>query len=214
MRGIFFLALPAAVGLLLLGRPIVRLIFERGAFDAHSTDMVVWALGFYALGLVAHSLLEVLARAFFAMQDTATPVAVSIGGMVLNVGLSLALVAAFHGLGWMPHGALALANSLATIVEMSALIYFLRRKIHWGLDRAGWLSLGRTVLASGVMAAALWLWSSALVSASVWILGLGGILAGAAVYVMASLALGSSEAHSILRAVLARILPAAEKPVL
>jgi putative peptidoglycan lipid II flippase len=211
MRGIFFLALPATVGLILLGRPVVRLIFERGAFDAHSTDMVVWALGFYALGLVAHSLLEVLARAFFAMQDTATPVAVSVGGMALNVGLSLALVAVFHGLGWMPHGALALANSLATIVEMSVLIYFLRRRIGWGLDRAGWLSLGRTVLAAGVMAGALWIWLSSLGSASVWILGLGGILLGGSVFYAASLALGSTEARSTLKAVLARIQPGAEK---
>ena len=142
------------------------------------------------------------------MQDTATPVAVSVGGMVLNVGLSLALVGVFHGLGWMPHGALALANSLATIVEMAVLIYFLRRKIQWGLDRAGWLSLGRTLLASGVMAAALWIWAVVFGSFSVWILGLGGILAGAAVYVLASLALGSTEARSTLRALLARIRPA------
>ncbi|MGB7537966.1 MAG: murein biosynthesis integral membrane protein MurJ [Anaerolineales bacterium] len=212
VRGIFFLALPAAVGLILLGRPIVRMIFERGAFDAHSTDMVVWALGFFAAGLVAHSLLEVLARAFFAMQDTATPVAVSVGGMLLNVGLSLALVVAFNGFGWMPHGALALANSLATIVEMTVLIYFLRRKIEWGLDRAGWLSLGRTVLASGGMAAALWIWCGALGSVSIWILGLGGILLGTAVFIAASLALGSTEARSTLRAVLARIQPATEKP--
>lgn len=211
MRGIFFLALPSAVGLILLGRPIVRMIFERGAFDAHSTDMVVWALGFYALGLVAHSLLEVLARAFFAMQDTVTPVSVSVGGMLLNVGLSLALIPVFNGLGWMPHGALALANSLATTVEMAVLIYFLRRKIQWGLDRAGGLSLGRTVLASAAMAAALWIWSGAAGSASIWILGLGGILLGTAVFGAASFALGSTEARSMVQAVLTRIRPRAGK---
>ncbi|MBN2084026.1 MAG: murein biosynthesis integral membrane protein MurJ [Anaerolineales bacterium] len=211
VRGIFFLALPSAVGLILLGRPIVRMIFERGAFDAHSTDMVVWALGFYSLGLVAHSLLEVLARAFFAMQDTVTPVSVSVGGMLLNVVLSLTLVSVFRGWGWMPHGALALSNSLATIVEMTVLIGFLRRKIRWGLDHAGWLSLGRTMLASTVMAAALWIWSGAAGSASVWILGPGGILLGTAVFGAASFALGSTEAHSMARAVLSRIRPAAKK---
>jgi putative peptidoglycan lipid II flippase len=213
VRGIFFLALPAAVGLILLGRPIVRMIFERGVFDVHSTDMVVWALEFFAVGLVAHSLLEVLARAFFAMQDTVTPVTVSIGGMMLNVALSLALVAAFREIGWMPHGALALANSLATIVEMTVLILFLRRKIQWGLDRAGWSSLGRTVLASGLMAAALWVWCDALGSVSVWILGIGGILLGGSVFIAASLALGSTEAHTTLRALLARITPVAEEPI-
>jgi putative peptidoglycan lipid II flippase len=199
LRGIFFLALPAAVGLILLARPIVQMIFQRGAFDSHSTDMVVWALSFYAVGLAAHSLIEVLARAFFAMQDTATPVAVSVGGMLLNVVLSLLLVTLFYALGWMPHGALALANSLATIVEMGVLILLLRRKIQWLMDRAGWWSLGRTALASAGMGAVLWIWRAALPSASVWILGPGGILLGVSAYGLASLLLGSTEAASMLR---------------
>jgi putative peptidoglycan lipid II flippase len=207
LRGVFFLALPAAVGLILLARPIVRMIFERGAFDPHSTDMVVWALVFFALGLVAHSLLEVLARAFFAMQDTVSPVAVSVGGMLLNVALSLLLVSLFYQLGWMPHGALALANSLATIIEMTALILLLRRKIQWLMDPAGWLSLGRTVLASSALAAVLWIWCGVMQSASVWILGLGGILLGTAAYGAASLLLGSPEALSTLRTVRSRLRP-------
>jgi putative peptidoglycan lipid II flippase len=205
LRGVFFVALPATVGLLLLARPIVRMIFERGAFDTQSTDMVVWALGFYALGLAAHSLLEVLARTFFAMQDTATPVAVSVGGMLLNVALSLALVKLFYRLGWMPHGGLALANSLATIVEMTAMILILRRRIQGLFDRAVWLSLGRTVLASAGLACALWLWRAALPSASIWLLGLGGILLGVGVYAAASLLLGSPEARSTLQSVHSRL---------
>jgi putative peptidoglycan lipid II flippase len=205
LRGIFFLALPSAVGLILLARPIVRMVFERGAFDSHSTDMVVWALGFFAIGLVAHSLLEVLARAFFAMQDSATPVAVSVGGMLLNVALSLVLVSVFYSLGWMPHGALALANSLATIIEMTALILLLRKKIQWLMDRAGWLSLGRTILASTALAAVLWIWSGALQSASVWLVALGGIFLGVMVYGAASLLLGSPEARSTLQAAYAKL---------
>jgi putative peptidoglycan lipid II flippase len=205
LRGVFFLALPAAVGLIFLARPIVRMVFERGAFDAHSTDMVVWALVFFALGLVAHSLLEVLARAFYAMQDTASPVAVSVGGMVLNVVLSLLLVSLFTAIGWMPHGALALANSLATIIEMTVLVLLLRRKIRSLMDRAAWLSFGRTALASAALAVALWIWGGAMQSASVWILGLGGILAGMIVYGAASLLLGSPEAASTLRAIGTRL---------
>jgi putative peptidoglycan lipid II flippase len=205
LRGVFFLALPAAVGLILLARPIVRMVFERGAFDAHSTDMVVWALVFYALGLVAHSLLEVLSRAFFAMQDTISPVTVSVGGMVLNVVLSLLLVSVFYRFGWMPHGALALANSLATILEMTVLILLLRRKIHWLMDRAGWLSLARTILASAVLAAVLWIGCSVLPSASIWIVGLGGILVGIVAYGVASFLLGSPEAKSTLHAMTSKL---------
>lgn len=207
LRGIFFLALPAAVGMILLARPIIRMIFERGAFDAHSTDMVVWALCFFTLGLVAHSLLEVLARAFYAMQDTVSPVSVSVGGMVLNVALSLVLVSIFYGLGWMPHGALALANSLATIVEMTVLIILLWKKIQWLLDRTGWLSLGRTVLASALLAAALGIWCNTTQSASIWLVGLGGILLGVFVYGAASLVFGSPEARSTLQAVYAKLRP-------
>jgi putative peptidoglycan lipid II flippase len=217
LRGVFFLALPAAVGLFVLARPIVRMVFERGAFDAHSTDMVSWALMFYALGLVAHSLLEVLARAFYAMQDTASPVAVSVGGMALNVVLSLLLIAVFTAAGRMPHGALALANSLATVVEMAVLVLLLRRKIRWLMDRSAWLSIGRTILASALLGAALWIWGGAMQSVSLWILGFGGIAGGMAVYIAASLLLGSTEAASALRTIIARlrsILPAgrAENP--
>ncbi len=205
LRGVFFLALPASIGLILLARPIVQIIFERGAFTIQSTDMVVWALYFYAAGLVAHSIVEVLTRAFFAFQDTVTPVAVSVGGMILNVALSLLLVASFSAAGWMPHGALALANTLATALEMTALLVFLRRKIFRLLDRDGWLSLGRTVFSAAVMAAALWFWMQVLHIESKWIAGLGGMAVGLAVYAGISLAIGSQEARSTLRMVVARI---------
>jgi putative peptidoglycan lipid II flippase len=211
LRGVFFLALPAAAGLLLLARPIVRMIYERGTFDSHSTDMVAGALVFYALGLFAHSLLEVLARAFYAMQDTVSPVAVSVGGMILNVVFSLTLVSVFYSLGWMPHGALALANSLATIVEMGVLVLLLRRKIQWLMDRAAWLSIGRTVLASTAMAGALWFWSGAMQSASKWALGLGGIALGIGVYGAASLLLGSPEAAALRRAAATRLQTVKDK---
>jgi putative peptidoglycan lipid II flippase len=205
LRGVFFLALPASIGLILLARPIVQIIFERGAFTPQSTDMVVWALSFYAAGLVAHSIVEVLARAFFALQDTVTPVTVSIGGMVLNVALSLLLVGAFSAAGWMPHGALALANTLATALEMTALLIFLRRKTLRLLDRDGWLSLARTVCSAAGMAAALLVWTQILHIESKWIAGLGGITVGVAVYTGVSLAIGSQEARSTLRMVVARI---------
>ncbi|HEY5119016.1 MAG TPA: lipid II flippase MurJ, partial [Anaerolineales bacterium] len=205
LRGVFFLALPASVGLILLARPIVRIIFERGAFTVQSTDMVVWALYFYAAGLVAHSIVEVLTRAFFAFQDTTTPVAVSVSGMILNVALSLVLVGAFSAAGWMPHGALALANTLATAVEMTALLIFLRRKILRLLDRDGWLSLARTVLSAAVMAAALLIWTQIFHIESKWIAGLGGIAVGLAVYCGVSLAIGSQEARSTLHTVVARV---------
>ena len=120
--------LPASLGLVLLRKPIVALLLERGAFTAELTQMVAWALLWYAAGLVGHSLLEIAARAFYALQDTRTPVVVGAGAMALNVGLSLGLAWAFSRWGWMPHGGLALANSLATALECLVLLVLLRRR--------------------------------------------------------------------------------------
>ena len=86
LRMVFFLCLPATVGLVVLGRPLVSLIFERGAFVATSTDAVTWALAFYALGLVGHAGLEIVARAFYALHDTITPVWVGALAVMLECG--------------------------------------------------------------------------------------------------------------------------------
>jgi putative peptidoglycan lipid II flippase len=205
LRGVFYLALPSSIGMILLATPVIQIIYERGVFNAQSTQMTVWALYFYAAGLVAHSMVEVLVRAFYAMQDTVIPVAVAVGGMILNVALSLVLVAAFSFSGWMPHGGLALANSLATFIEMTALILILRRKIQRLMDRDGWLSLGRTVISATAMAGSLLLWIQLLPNESKWIVGLGGIAVGVAVYLAVSLAIGSQEARSTLRTVITRV---------
>src|SRR3989304_3907381 len=73
LRGVLFLALPATLGLMLLRTPIVAMLFQRGAFTAESTSLVAWALLWYAVGLPAHAVLEVVVRAFFALQDTLRP---------------------------------------------------------------------------------------------------------------------------------------------
>ena len=70
LRAVLYVTLPAAVGLIVLRRPLVQLLFERGAFTAASTHMVAGALALYALGLPAHSVVEIIVRAFYAMHDT------------------------------------------------------------------------------------------------------------------------------------------------
>ena len=73
------LTVPAALALILLGRPLIQLMYHRGAFDAAATEAVFTALRFYALGLVGHASLELAARVFFARQDTVTPLLVAAG---------------------------------------------------------------------------------------------------------------------------------------
>ena len=119
---VFFIALPAMAGLLILGKPIVELLFERGAFNAESSAMTTDALFCYALGLWAFSGMRVLIAAFYALQDTKTPVKVAIISLGVNVIASLVLM------GPLKHAGLALALSLASAVQFGLLAFFLRKK--------------------------------------------------------------------------------------
>ncbi|MEZ4663847.1 MAG: lipid II flippase MurJ [Caldilineaceae bacterium] len=119
-----FLSVPAACGLILLGRPLLQLVYQRGAFDAAATAAVYAALAFYALGLVGHICLEVAARVYFAQQDTITPLIVAASMGLLHVLLAITLM------GPLGHGGLALANSLAVTAEVLVLLFILRRR--WG----------------------------------------------------------------------------------
>ncbi|RME43235.1 MAG: murein biosynthesis integral membrane protein MurJ [Chloroflexi bacterium] len=141
-----FLTVPASVLLLLLRFPIISLLLERGAFDAQATRMTGYALAFYAPGLVGHAVVEIAARGFYALKDTRTPVLVGVAAMSANVVLSLALV------GPLAHGGLALANSLATLAEMAALLWLLRRRLGGWQERSVGQSALRTLAATVLMA--------------------------------------------------------------
>lgn len=192
-----FLALPATLGLILLGRPIIALLFQGGEFTDQSTTMAAWALTWYAVGLAFHSVVEVITRAFYALKDTRTPVWVGAVAMVVNVILSLSLVQVFGGLNWMPHGGLALANSLATGLEMCGLAFVLRSRLNGLALREMRNSLTKSAVATVGMgiAVAVWAW---LVPAPNWLYGLGGAAVGAAVYFGLALLLRSPEV-SVLR---------------
>ena len=197
LRGILFLTIPASIGLMVWREPLVRLLLERGAFTAHSTDLTAQALAFYALGLVGHSVVEILARVFYALHDTRTPVAVGIGSMVVNVLLSLLLRSS------MAHAGLALANTVATTIEMFLLLWLVARRLR-GFP---WLSLAystvRASMAALIMALPLaWLapWTS---TWSALLGGAGGLLLGAIIYITIVALLGAPEIRTI-RQVLAR----------
>lgn len=198
LRGILFLALPATVGLLLLDRPIVALLFQSGVFDAQSTTLVAWALACYTIGLVSHSVVEIVPRAFYALHDTRTPVIVSTAAMGLNIILSFGLLRLFAAWAWPPHAGLALALTLSTTVEMVGLVWLLRRRLK-GLDFGRlWPGLWRTVLASAVMGVALGGWLAWAGERPAWLVGLGGVALGGAVFGVTAYALGCPEARLLL----------------
>jgi putative peptidoglycan lipid II flippase len=140
-RMIVFLTVPASIGLIALGEPIIRLFFERGEFGPESTRMTAFALRFYALGLVGHATVEIVDRVFYAFHDTWTPVKVAIGAIAANLALSLALMRTP-----LNYGGLALANALAAIVEGGALVWLLSRKMR----SAGGEGLGLLQIADGL----------------------------------------------------------------
>lgn len=188
LRLVLILTLPAACGLILLGRPLLELVYQRGAFDAAATEAVYVALRFYALGLVGHASLELVARTFFARQDTLTPLFAAAGSAVVNLLLAVLLMAPLG------HGGLALANSLAVSAEVVVLLAILRRRIG-GLEGRQTLGvlvrlLPATLVMGAVIGVVLSLAKEA-GAAAVWSVG-GAGGAGLVTYVACSLLLGVS----------------------
>jgi putative peptidoglycan lipid II flippase len=125
-QGLIYLAffnLLASALLLVLAEPIVRLLFERGKFDAASTERAAFALACLAPGLVAFSMVNILARAFYALGDTKAPMIISIACLALNLIVAFPLIGAFR------QGGLGLANTLSAICNVWLLFYALRRKL-------------------------------------------------------------------------------------
>ena len=187
LRLILFLGLPATVLLIMLAEPYITILFERGLFDAEATTLVAAALRFYAIGLIALTAIEVIARAFYALSDTLTPVLAG-GAQILAMWvLSLWLRdAIFPALGWLPLGGLALGFSLSNLLEVGLLLWLVRGKLGGlngrsllsGLGRMGLASLAMVVTIAGVL---LWLPASA-----VWARAIIGTAAGGAVYLLGS----------------------------
>ena len=198
LRGVIFLALPASIGLILLRQPIVSMLLGHGAFNQQYVSMTAWALLWYSAGLVGHSVLEIISRAFYAFHDTKTPVVIGAIAMGLNIVFSFAFSALFSRLGWMPLGGLALANSLATALEAAALFIIMRRR----LNGIGGLTIAKGLLiAAGtsiVMGIILFFWLRAAGEFNVWLVGLGGIVLGGLAYVLCLAALRVPEIRMLL----------------
>jgi putative peptidoglycan lipid II flippase len=118
-----FVSMPAAVGLFVLSRPIVRVLYERGHFGPAETAGTAAAVAMYALGIVGSTTAKISAQAFFALGDTRTPVKVSVGAMAFNCAVAATLA---RPLG---HVGLALAVAVATTVNAIVLTILLRRRL-------------------------------------------------------------------------------------
>ena len=199
LRLILFLTIPASVGLMILSEPLVAFLFQRGAFSEAATNITQGAVLFYAIGLFALAATEILSRAFYALSDTRTPVLFAVVALVANLILSAILV------GPMEVEGLALAVSVATILEAAFLYWTLRGRLP-GLRLGG--SLGRTVVAVVLMAEVIGFYLILLDQAGhldtgrfvdAFLALAGGTLVGGLVFMAVARALRSEEMEALLR---------------
>ncbi|HSG57893.1 MAG TPA: murein biosynthesis integral membrane protein MurJ [Woeseiaceae bacterium] len=197
MKLVLLIATPAAVGLIVLAEPLVATIFYGGVFDADDVRMTALALQAFAVGLVGFSYVKILAPAFFAREDTKTPVKIGLIALAVNFLLSVSLAWYLTAIGFAgSHAGLALAISVAAIVN-AALLYrgLLRDKVL--RHSAGW---GLLLIQAGAANAVMWgvldrlgrplaWWFDVATLDRVGWLGVN-VLAGATVYVLVLFILG------------------------
>jgi putative peptidoglycan lipid II flippase len=205
MRGILVMAVPASIGLMVLREPLVTFLYQRGEFDQNDVQLVAWVLLWYAAGLVGHSVMEVLTRAYYAQHDTKTPVIIGVIAMGLNIVFSVAFAQSFAQVGLMPIGGLALANSLATALEATALFIFMRKRLNGIEGRSIADGAWRVVLAGLGMALGLLVWIQAMASLPRWLIALGGVALGGVIYLAGAALLKVPEIKMVTSAVSRRL---------
>ncbi len=201
MRLVAFLNVPSLVGLVVLARPIISVIYEHGRFGAADTDATAQALVFYAIGLYGYSAVKVFAPAFYALDEARVPVLGSFAGMAVNVVLNVALypVLGFRGV--------ALGTSLAAGANFLVLAWAWRRR-HGGLGGSGVVpQLLRVLVAAGVLAAVAWATARGLAPllptrglGRQLAMGLVPVAAGLLAYLAAARALGIRELDELAAA--------------
>lgn len=206
LRGILLMAVPASVGLILLREPLISFLYERGEFDAQDVQLVAWALLWYAAGLVGHSVMEVLTRAFYAQHDTKTPVIIGTVAMGLNIAFSILFSRYFASIGWYPLGGLALANSSATALEATALFIFMRKQLNGIEGKSIADGAWRVALSALGMAIGLLWWIQVTGSQMRWLVTLGGVVAGGIIYGIGVLILKVPEIKIIVASISKRLL--------
>ncbi|MFC1548368.1 murein biosynthesis integral membrane protein MurJ [Candidatus Omnitrophota bacterium] len=147
LKTVFTIMIPAAVGLMVLAEPIVRILFQRGAFTEYSTMITVSALFFYTFGLFAYAGIKILVGTYYSMGDTRTPVKTASFALGVNIVLNLILM-------WpLKVGGLALATSIAAITNLVILYVILTKRIGDIGTRDILASLARICAATAVMGA-------------------------------------------------------------
>jgi putative peptidoglycan lipid II flippase len=160
MNLVFLMTLPSACGLIVLGEPIVRLIYERGKFDATATSMTAIALAGYSIGLTGYAAIKILSPAFYALDDAKTPMIIALASIVVNLLGSYFLREWLSGFGVTPetphgygHVGVALATSIVALVNFFALALIMRKRVKRLNGRVIFLAFMKIAAASAVLSA-------------------------------------------------------------
>jgi len=191
---------PASIGLMVLRYPIISLLFQRGAFDQQAVEMTSAALLFYSPGLTGQAANVILTKAFYSVQDTRTPVKITLATVLVNLCLSLVLIR------FLQHGGLALANSLASLTGTILFMVFLEKKVR-SLKWAGLMKFTLSILAASVLMSTASYSVSNLLAGCPGLCGTSGlavqvgaaILAGVAVFAAAALIFKIEEFYVLWR---------------
>ena len=211
MRPLLFLTFPASAGLLLMRKPIVQVIYERGNFGPADTNLVIAPLAFFAIGLVGYGLTEIVTRVFYATRDTRTPVITTILTVALNIVLCALFVQSLGAAG------LALALSVTTASEAVILLLFLRHRIGSVVSADFWPWLAKVIGATAGMSLIILLTTDRLERAMVFapnsIMRYGIFLFAMAMYVLGFLVFAQVLRIPELEAVLDRIVSRLPAPL-
>lgn len=127
---VVLLIIPISVGAIVLAEPVVRIVFQRGAFDSQATSMTAIALACYSIGMIGFGLREILNKVFYSLQDTKTPMINGALAMCMNIVLNLIFIK------FLGHAGLALATSLSALICIVLLFSSLKKKIgYYGQDK-------------------------------------------------------------------------------
>lgn len=198
LRLTLFIGLPASVGVMLVGLPLARLIFEYRQFTLADAQRVAVVLAGYSAGIWAYSLMHVLTRAYYALQDTRTPLRIALAMMVVNLLLNVT------GIWVLGVVALAWSTSITAVLQVVLLLRGLSRQVPAPVDAGVRRSWSRSAILTALMGAATgaWLlgWSPAGLGRGESASLLAAMVAtGVAVYAAGSLLTGSSEVRGLLR---------------
>lgn len=191
MQRILFFSIPAAIGVMLMAGPLVKLILGGGVFNEESIALTTLILTFFAISIPFEGLSHILARAFYAHKNTLTPMLINVTAMIF-IALITIFIAPKYGIEWFSIG-----FSMGFILYVILMLAFLRKYLEGFKFKEFFMSLAKTVLASGIMALSILLTNPFTSTVSPKTFYVFQIILGGGIFFIIALLLRSPEISSI-----------------